>query len=1063
MEFLRIFARLKPIIIYLMLKNLLKPLFCGMVLLSALPVPAQMKAPSLENLRINGMLMYDNDRSEDVLGFYEYTATAPVSRRVLTLSPRNYLAGDAVVVDGKLYTYHLEVQYGYVNSAFYTVIDVATGSATKSSNISYETSVAYSHYATSAALNPTDGKVYCSGFEYDAVAKTLTPTLKIWNVAENTKTAVGTMQASLAVMSFDKDGNLYGVTASSSDSSDDGGRLVSVDTATGSLTIVGDTGVRPKFDQSGVISPYDGRLYWFANEPVPGAGANDAYSRLYAVDLATARAELIGDMPNGDEVVAAWIAEAGNDDAPGVVGDVAVDFTAPSLSGKVNFTLPSKSYSGAPLGGDVEWTVSLGDKVLASGKGAAGSAVAADVAVDGSGEYTFDVVAANASGSSVVAQTSAYIGYGLPEAVGEVRFAVEDGRHVVTWEHVTALAKGDYLEGGHANYRVVRYPEGTVLHENLAENRFEEAASEGALQSTYYEITAVNGDRSAQAVKSNAVLTGNSVALPFEENFEDASSLGLFTNNDGNTWAYYSYSKVVQIRQATSGTHDDWLILPPARLEEGLSYELKFNCYATLVSYVNTLDIAMGADAMTETLASGIEVTNTKAAEMQEVSLVIKPKETGTYRIGIHIKSASHQGTFAIKNILLSAGKSTAVPAAPSVEAAAAANGALGALLTITAPTQTAGGAALEKPVTAFEILRDGTLVATVDAEEGKTEYSYEDKTVAAAGMYVYAVRAINADGAGETAEVSVYVGRDVPLAPTGFTAIDNFDGTVTLNWDAPSATGANGGYVDVEHLVYTVTNPDKSVAEGIRGTSAEATIAKTGDQTEVKYILGVKYDDDATVNAAAVESNVLVAGAPYMLPFGESFAGAAASTQIWSKDAVKIEKSYNLEFNFNADSDHGGDGGGLKIYSYENDAAGRWISPAIDLSQSVNPELSMWVKMLSADVEFELQAQCEYGEWQTVATVEPSTEWTELRVSLAPYRGRFVRLGLTGRFNKWYNALYMDDIAVSESTSGIEGIVVSEGEAEVYNLQGLRVSDTAAPGVYIVRKGAEVRKVIIR
>lgn len=149
-----------------------------MVLLSALPVSAQMKAPSLENLRINGMLMYDNDRSEDVLGFYEYTATAPVSRRVLTLSPRNYLAGDAVVVDGKLYTYHLEVQYGYVNSAFYTVIDVATGSATKSSNISYETSVAYSHYATSAALNPTDGKVYCSGFEYDAAAKTLTPTLR---------------------------------------------------------------------------------------------------------------------------------------------------------------------------------------------------------------------------------------------------------------------------------------------------------------------------------------------------------------------------------------------------------------------------------------------------------------------------------------------------------------------------------------------------------------------------------------------------------------------------------------------------------------------------------------------------------------------------------------------------------------------------------------------------------------------------------------------------------------------------------------------------------------------
>ena len=116
-----------------MITKLLKKLLCGIVVFAALPLPAQMKAPSLDNLRINGMLMYDNNRSEDVLGFYEYSVTAPVSRRALVLSPRNYLSGDAVVVDGKLYTYHLEVQYGYVNSAFYTVIDVATGEADRKS------------------------------------------------------------------------------------------------------------------------------------------------------------------------------------------------------------------------------------------------------------------------------------------------------------------------------------------------------------------------------------------------------------------------------------------------------------------------------------------------------------------------------------------------------------------------------------------------------------------------------------------------------------------------------------------------------------------------------------------------------------------------------------------------------------------------------------------------------------------------------------------------------------------------------------------------------------------
>ena len=148
-----------------MYKNLLRTLLGGAILVTGLTASAQQKAPSLESLRINGMLMYDDDRSEDVLGFYEYTATAPVTRRALVLSPRNYLSGDAVVVDGKLYTYHMEVYAGsMVDAAYYTVVDVATGSATKSPNISWDLDVAYSHYASSAALNSVDGKVYCSGY-----------------------------------------------------------------------------------------------------------------------------------------------------------------------------------------------------------------------------------------------------------------------------------------------------------------------------------------------------------------------------------------------------------------------------------------------------------------------------------------------------------------------------------------------------------------------------------------------------------------------------------------------------------------------------------------------------------------------------------------------------------------------------------------------------------------------------------------------------------------------------------------------------------------------------------
>lgn len=1048
-----------------MIRRIINIVLCCMAVVAGASAGAQTKAPSLENLRINGMLMYDNNRSEDVLGFYEYSATAPVTRRPIVLSPRNYLAGDAVVVDGKLYTYHLDVQYGYVNSAFYTIIDVATGVASKSSNISYELGTAYSHKATSAALNPVDGKVYCSGYEY--ADNTLTPTLKIWDVKANSKEAVGTMEASLAVMSFDKDGNLYGITASSSQSSDDGGRLVKVNTATGALTLVGDTGVRPWFDQSGVISPYDGLLYWFVNEPVAGGGANDADAALYTVNLATAAATRIGELPEGDEVVAAWIpAQTISDNAPGVATGLTTAFEAPSLSGKVKFTMPSTSYSGGALSGTLAWAVSCEGSVLATGEAAAGSEAAADVTVSRSGSYTFDVTVSSDEGTSEIVQTSAYIGYGMPKAVNDVKFAVENGEHVVTWAHVTELDAGSWLDGEHASYRIVRQPGNVLLQEKWTADRFTEPALDGEMQSTYYEISAVNGDLSSAATHSNAIVTGSAAALPFHEDFADASALDLFTIIDGNkdktTWSYYSYSKVVQIRQTTSGTQDDWLVLPPVKLTEGYSYDLKFTGYATVATYINTFDVAIGAspEALTELVAEGIEVTDARSTTPKETTVTIKPNVTGVYNIGIHIVSASRQGTFSISEISVSAGQSTAIPAAPGLTAEAAAKGALGAKLTIVAPTVTAGGAELTNAVTSYEIERDGTPLAVVNAAAG-AETVYEDDTMTAAGTYEYTVYAVNADGKGEKAAATVFVGRDRPFAPEGFKAVDNFDGSVSLSWNAPVAEGVNGGYVDTEHLVYTVTAPDKTVTEGISGTSATAAIDRTGTQKEVTYVLGVKYDDDSEL-AQTVESNSLIAGAPYTLPFAENFNDADARSAVWVKDPVKVEKSYNLEFTLTAtDSNHSGTGSGMKIYSYEKEAVGRWISPAFDLSQAIKPEITLWVNMSAPDLTFELQVQEAYGEWQTIARVEPVSEWTELTVDLSDYRSKFVRLGFTALFNGWYTGLYVDDIAISENTSGIEGVTVEDAATEIYNLQGLRVTDTSAPGIYIIRRGSEVRKVV--
>lgn len=150
-----------------------------------------------------------------------------------------------------------------------------------------------------------------------------------------------------------------------------------------------------------------------------------------------------------------------------------------------------------------------------------------------------------------------------------------------------------------------------------------------------------------------------------------------------------------------------------------------------------------------------------------------------------------------------------------------------------------------------------------------------------------------------------------------------------------------------------------------------------------------------------------------------------------------------------------------MKIYGTEVGAVGRWISPVLNLSQTVHPEIVLWLNMFTPDIDFELQVQEAYGEWKTVATHGPVSEWTEIKADLSAYRSPFVRLAFQATFAKTYTGMYIDDIAVSDNTSGIENVTVGEADAELYNLQGIRVPADAAHGVYIERRGNAARKVV--
>ncbi|MDE7444051.1 MAG: hypothetical protein K2M65_07825, partial [Muribaculaceae bacterium] len=291
----------------------------------AISASGVMRSPSLANTRIQGVMMYDNEKSVENTGIYSYSVTPPVNRKPVTIMPRIYVTGDAVVNNGKLYSFTASISYGYVSSANYYVYDLASGEQLSRTSMGYDLATVYGHMATSSATDPTTGTVYVSGYTYNEADKMLYPQLKTWDLAANTKTTVGDMPGSLIAMAFDATGQLYGITGSPSAVVDGCGLLVKIDKTNGKCTEVGATGVTPKFDQSAVIDPETGVMYWFANDA-------DEKANLYTVDLKSGKATLVSALPNGDEVVAAWIpAQTTADAAPSPAANLTPSFEGRSL------------------------------------------------------------------------------------------------------------------------------------------------------------------------------------------------------------------------------------------------------------------------------------------------------------------------------------------------------------------------------------------------------------------------------------------------------------------------------------------------------------------------------------------------------------------------------------------------------------------------------------------------------------------------------------------------------------------------------------------------------------
>ena len=231
--------------------------------------------------------------------------------------------------------------------------------------------------ATSAgtAVDPTTGDVY--GIFWDSESMT-SRQLGIIDYPNGTRTTIATISQALYALCCDKTGQLYAVTQS--------GKLVKVDKTDGMLTEVGNTGIKPSMMQAAAIDLYTNKMYWTAIYK----NSNGKYEAgLYEVDLATAQATKLASYPNLDEFSALRIlAPKAKDDAPAPATDLTAAFNNAETSGTFSFRLPTESFAGTAISGELSYNVSIDGESKATGKAAAGKEVKVDVSTS-TGMHSF--------------------------------------------------------------------------------------------------------------------------------------------------------------------------------------------------------------------------------------------------------------------------------------------------------------------------------------------------------------------------------------------------------------------------------------------------------------------------------------------------------------------------------------------------------------------------------------------------------------------------------------------------------------------------------------------------
>lgn len=819
-------------------------------------------------------------------GIYSFNAVSNPTISPISVSPLMFASGGGVFYDNEFHFVSVNaIGGGNLDVRSYTYDLDTKDYITKYEN----TSCPANMMSLSTAYDPTSGAVYGCYYTEDRSAFEF-GTANYEKFTRTTITHLGNTKAYVA-MAVSKDGTLYAIR--------ENGNLYTLDKKSGAETLVGPTGVNPYVNLQSACFDYDtGKLYWNARH----AESTGVVSSLYEVNLKTGAATLIGDFANGEMIPSMFVKNTPADRAPGKAANLTLVYDEGATDGIIGFDIPDKCADGKSslaLFGNVDYVVVANTDTIAKGASKAKETVSINASLP-KGQVRVKVILSNRYGKGETAIASQWIGPDIPRWVsGEKANVDEEGNVTISWTAPTRGINSGYL--GDIRYRITRQPDNVVVADSITSTSCTDKVPTSTLRSYYYTIVPFTDGGDGREGYTNNIRVGQYVTAPYHEGFDFSGSFDLFDfpkkSSGVNDWTYNGDNKCAGYN-ATGDVADDWMVTPPIKLSADHEYVFSFRAHTReLMGVLFAHQITAGfmptklnASVVPSDFVKIIDTTTVKSTDWVTYKATVRPSAgTDYYRFGIHEVTKTANWMLYVDDISIDAGASFKAPdSVQGLRIKAADKGVKKAVLSFNAPDKTIGGDKLNN-IDSIRIYRDDKLIKTLYGVVAGSSQSVEN-IVPKSGTYTYKVVAYNTEGEGSSIEKSGWIGVDVPLTPSKVTLEDNFDGTAKLSWKFWDYSGAHGGYVDpllgTAFNIYKYEDNQlvKAVKDSVYGREYQVPAPLEGDQKMLYHAVSAVTEAG---ESEPVYSNSIITGAPYNLPFKESFSNAGLDNKLWSVNST--------------------------------------------------------------------------------------------------------------------------------------------------------------------------------